>query len=291
VPTPTGLTAQAGIGISNQLSWTAVSGATGYKVEYQTGSSEWTPIQETITATSYTHSGLTEWTTYTYRIKAVMNSDESAYSAAVSRTVGPVPTGVSATAQSSSSISVSWNAVSGAISYKVYYRIGTYGALTQADLATTATSYTHTGLQANTTYWYYITALNSTRNESGYSSAVSATTSSSGSGGGTTTTKLATPTDLREFSDSQSSYVQISWAEVPLAYTYEVYRSTSANGSYSKITVSLGSGTGISSGREIATDSNPRSGTSYYKVRAIPNKTYYPNLAESDLSDYIRVDR
>jgi hypothetical protein len=38
--------------------------------------------------------------------------------------VPSVPTGVSATAQSSSSISVSWSSVSGATSYDVYYEIG-----------------------------------------------------------------------------------------------------------------------------------------------------------------------
>ncbi|GHU73540.1 hypothetical protein FACS189450_13510 [Spirochaetia bacterium] len=94
------------------------------------------------------------------------------------------PTGVTATAQSSSSISVSWNAVSGATSYKVYYEIGSSTTKNLADTVT-GTSYTHTGLQASTTYYYYITAVNSA-GESGYSSSDSATTSSSGGGGGTT---------------------------------------------------------------------------------------------------------
>jgi uncharacterized repeat protein (TIGR02543 family) len=107
-------------------------------------------------------------------------------------------------------------------------------------------------------------------------------------GGGTDTQQLATPTGLQTYAGG--NFVQISWNEVPLAYKYEVYRSTSANGTYSQITVSIGSGTGSSSGKIIANDSSPRSGTSYYKVKALPNTTYYPNIAASNLSDYVSVN-
>jgi cellulose 1,4-beta-cellobiosidase len=86
-PPAPNLTVTAQTGASIRLSWTAAKGATGYKVEYQTGSSEWTPIQETITATSYTHSGLTEGTTYTYHVKALGSAGESDYSPNKSATV------------------------------------------------------------------------------------------------------------------------------------------------------------------------------------------------------------
>jgi fibronectin type 3 domain-containing protein len=183
---PADLTTAAGTGISIRLSWTAVTGATGYKVEYREGSSgEWTPIQEAITSASYTHSGLTEGITYYYRVKAVNSGGESGYSDTASRTalsVPPAPTGVTAVAQSSSSIRVSWNAVSGATSYKVYYTT----ASSTTNLADTVTGmpYTHTGLQAGTTYVYYIAAVNSAGTQSVdylYATA-NATTSSSGGG-------------------------------------------------------------------------------------------------------------
>ena len=93
------------------------------------------------------------------------------------------PTGVTATALSSSSISVTWNAVSGADSYKVYYEKGSSDDKILAGTAN-GTSYTHTGLDANTTYYYYIKAVNSA-GESGYSSASSAKTPSSGGDGDT----------------------------------------------------------------------------------------------------------
>jgi hypothetical protein len=97
-----------------------------------------------------------------------------------------VPAGVTATALSASSISISWSTVSGATSYKVYYEIGSSNTKNLAGTAT-GTSYTHTGLEANTAYCYYIKAINSA-GESGYSaysSSASATTFSGGSSGNT----------------------------------------------------------------------------------------------------------
>jgi hypothetical protein len=67
----------------------------------------------------------------------------------------------------------------------VYYAIGS-STIENFAGNTASTSYTHSGLSANTTYWYYTKAKNSA-GESGYSSAASATTSSSGGGGITLT--------------------------------------------------------------------------------------------------------
>jgi hypothetical protein len=102
-------------------------------------------------------------------------------------TAPSTPTGVTATASSSSSISVSWSAVSGATSYKVYYEVGSSSTKNLAGTAN-STSYTHNGLDASTTYYYYIKAVNNAGDSgySSYSSSASATTSSgSGGSGGT----------------------------------------------------------------------------------------------------------
>ena len=96
------------------------------------------------------------------------------------------PTGVSANATSSSSITISWNAVSGATSYTVYRSTSRSGSFSSVG-TTSSTSFTNTGLSANTTYYYKVTAANS-YGTSGYSSTVSATTQSGGGGGGVTTT-------------------------------------------------------------------------------------------------------
>ena len=90
-------------------------------------------------------------------------------------TIPNTPTGVSAFAQSSSSIFISWNAVSGATSYRVEVRTTSTGVW--SNLTTVSgTSHTHTGLSANTQRWYRVIAINSA-GSSQASQIVNATTS------------------------------------------------------------------------------------------------------------------
>jgi len=90
-------------------------------------------------------------------------------------TVPNAPSNVRAVAVSSTSISVTWNPVSGATSYDVYYETGSM-PITKVNTVS-GTSYTHTGLRPNTAYHYYITAKNNS-GTSDYSSRASATTQS-----------------------------------------------------------------------------------------------------------------
>lgn len=88
--------------------------------------------------------------------------------------VPAVPTGVSASAASSSIINVSWSASTGATSYTVY-RSATSGGTYSSVGTSTSTSFSNTGLAANTTYYYKVAASNSA-GSSAQSAAVSATT-------------------------------------------------------------------------------------------------------------------
>lgn len=97
--------------------------------------------------------------------------------------VPSVPTGVNATALSSNSIRVSWNAVSGAASYRVAIANASQASvgLWNFDEKTDATSITFYGLNTSQTYYFRVIAYNG--NLSGLeSSTVSATTQSGGSG-------------------------------------------------------------------------------------------------------------
>ncbi|GHU73538.1 hypothetical protein FACS189450_13500 [Spirochaetia bacterium] len=278
---PTGVTATALSSSSIRVSWNAAAEATSYKVYYGTSSSAITTLAYTVTSgTSYTHTGLQASTTYYYRVMAVNSAGESDYSSfdyattSSGVTVPSAPTGVTAAAQSTSSIRVSWNAAAGATSYTVWYGLG--GTLSNTVTATTSPA-TVSGLNANTTYVFIVTAHNSA-GRSPDSTSASATTQSAAP------TKLATPTGLSTYVGG--TFIQISWDEVPLAYTYEVYRSTSASGIYSQITVSIGtSGSSV-----IATDSSPRSGYNYYKVKAIP-LSYLTSYTASDLSAYVSANK
>ncbi|MEU7006738.1 glycosyl hydrolase family 18 protein [Streptomyces sp. NPDC046332] len=84
------------------------------------------------------------------------------------------PTGLAAGSPTSTSIPLTWPAVSGATSYKVY-RGGTLAA------TVTGTSYTATGLAPSTSYTFQVSAVNSA-GESAKSTAVTATTTSGGGG-------------------------------------------------------------------------------------------------------------
>lgn len=83
--TPSGLSASAITSSSATVSWTAVSGATSYNVQYKlSSSSTWTTT--TSTTTSKALSGLTASSTYNYQVQAVCASGSSSYSAASSFT-------------------------------------------------------------------------------------------------------------------------------------------------------------------------------------------------------------
>jgi chitodextrinase len=160
------------------LSWTASTdnvGVAGYKV-YRNG----TQIATTAT-TSYSNTGLTASTTYSHTIAAYDSAgNTSAQSAPVSATTlaatdttaPSVPTGLTATAASSSQTNLSWTASTdnvGVAGYRIY-RGGTQIA------TTTGTTYSDTGLTASTTYTYTVAAYDAAGNTSAQSTAASATT-------------------------------------------------------------------------------------------------------------------
>ena len=92
------------------------------------------------------------------------------------------PTGLTATA-SVTSVSLSWNSVSGASSYKVYRGNSPGGSYSQIGTAS-SNSYTDTGLSSGT-YYYRVSAVNSSGVEGPQSSYASATVASGGGGSNT----------------------------------------------------------------------------------------------------------
>ncbi|MGW2726869.1 chitinase [Streptomyces sp. NPDC001494] len=91
-------------------------------------------------------------------------------------TVPSAPSGLTVSGTTSSSVSLSWSAVSGATGYNVY-RNGTKVT------AVTGASATISGLTASTSYSFQVTATNSA-GESAKSGTVTATTAATGGGGG-----------------------------------------------------------------------------------------------------------
>ena len=132
------------------------------------------------------------------------------------------PTNVSASAASSSSITISWYSVTGAAGYFVYRSSSSSGTYNLAGTAYT-NSYTDTGLSASTTYYYRETAVNSSGGESAQSSSTYATTLSSSSpgtdvinltsGSWYSNTLSAGATHSYRFSANAGSTYYISWED------------------------------------------------------------------------------
>ncbi len=208
---PTGLTATAASCSQVNLSWTAStdtggSGLAGYKI-FRGG------VQVATTAlTSYSNTGLSASTSYSYTVAAYDNAgNTSAQSTAASATTPAcadttkpsVPTGLTATAASCSQVNLSWTAStdtggSGLAGYKVF-RGGVQVA------TTTSTSYSNTGLAASTSYSFTVAAYDNAGNTSAQTTAVSATTPACAD-----TTKPSVPTGLTATAAS-CSQVNLSW--------------------------------------------------------------------------------
>ncbi|RCG27830.1 esterase [Sphaerisporangium album] len=87
----------------------------------------------------------------------------------------PAPTGLTVTGTTTTSVSLSWNAVSGASGYNVYRN----GAKVTASPAS-GTTYTDSGLTSGTSYTYAVSAVTSSGAEGARSGTVTATTTGSG---------------------------------------------------------------------------------------------------------------
>ncbi len=181
---PTNLTATAISAGQINLSWTAATdnvGVASYLV-FRNGS----PVGYTNT-TAFSDTGLTATTTYTYTLQALDTSgNNSAYSAAVTATtlavsgdtIAPsVPTGLIASAISSSQINLIWTAATDNVGVTGYTVLRNGTPIGTA----TSTTFSDTGLTAATAYTYTVKAFDAAGNLSAESSPASATTLSSNS--------------------------------------------------------------------------------------------------------------
>ncbi len=174
---PMGLAATAG-NAQVSLVWNASAGATSYNVKRATTSGgPYTTISSPM-ATTFMDATVTNGTKYFYVVSAVNSAGESANSAEVNATpVAPVqppatPTGLAATS-ANASVSLTWNASTGATSYNVKRSTTTGGPYATIASPTTA-SFADTTVTNGTTYFYVVSAMNGS-GQSGNSAQVSAT--------------------------------------------------------------------------------------------------------------------
>jgi fibronectin type 3 domain-containing protein len=225
---PTGLQATAG-NAQVSLSWNTSTGATSYNVKRSnTSGGPYTKISSPTTA-SYTDTGLTNGTPYYYIVTAVNSAGESAASSQATATpttpvtIPAAPTDLQATA-GNTQVSLTWSASAGATSYNVKRSTTSGGPYTKIS-SPEATSYLDTGLTNGTPYYYVVTAVNSA-GESPASSQATATPTAP-------ITIPAAPTDLQ--ATAGNAQVSLTWNASTGATSYNVKRSTTSGGPYTKI--------------------------------------------------------
>jgi hypothetical protein len=157
---PTGLSSNPG-STTATVSWAAVNGATSYAVDYKLNTdANWTSFSTAQTATSANLTGLTASSLYDWRVSATCPSGITSATAAQFTTTAPAvcnaPTGLTST-PGTTTATVSWTAVSGAVSYAVDYKLNSSSTWTNFSTAQTATSANLTGLSASSLYDWRVT--------------------------------------------------------------------------------------------------------------------------------------
>jgi fibronectin type 3 domain-containing protein len=246
LPAPSGLTATPASSTEIDLSWSPVSGATGYAVQRSPdGSTTWTTVG-TPTSTSYNDTGLAAATTYYYRVSATNGGTTSPNSAVVSATTLPspplAPASLTATGASPTEIDLSWSASATATSYRIERSASsTTGWSTLTTVTAPTTSYADDSVSAGSTWYYRVFAI-----DSGGSSAASPVASAF--------TPPATPSGLTA-TPASSTEIDLTWSTAAGATGYTVQRSP--DGSTGWTTIATPTGT-------IYNDTGLTSATTYY---------------------------
>jgi fibronectin type 3 domain-containing protein len=266
---PTGLTATPG-NAQVGLAWTASANATSYNVKRGTTSGGPYTTISSPTAASFTDSSLANGTPYFYVVSAVNAAGQSVNSSEVSaKPTAPsqapaAPSGLLASA-ANAQVSLTWSASATATRYNVKRGTTTGGPYTTVS-SPTATNFTDTGLTNGTTYFYVVTAVNST-GESANSVQASATPVAP-------TQAPAAPTGLT--ATAGNAQVSLTWIASSGATSYNVKRGTTSGGPYtqvSSVTVPSFLDTGLTNGT-----------TYFYVVSAVNSIGESPNSAQTSVT-------
>jgi hypothetical protein len=275
VPTaPTGLTATANGPTQINLSWTASTETGGtigqYLVERCAGSGCTNFVQVgTSTTTTYGDTGLTGSTSYTYRVRAQDNSNNTGpYSNTASATTATptfiAPSALAATASGPTQVGLSWTAATetgGTITQYLVERCTGASCTTFGQIGTTTATtltYTDTGLLGSTVYNYRVRATDGT-NDSGYSNTATATTAAP---------TFTAPSNLTATAAS-STQINLSWTAA-----------TETGGTITQYLIQRCSGASCTSFTQVGTST----GTTYSDSSLTPSTSYSYRVQATDAS-------
>ncbi|MCX8159850.1 MAG: fibronectin type III domain-containing protein [Candidatus Saccharicenans sp.] len=258
---------------SASLAWDdKSSNEDGFKIERKTGATgTWSQIANVgANVNTFQNTGLSEATTYYYRVRAYNSAGDSAYSNELNvLTLPAAPTNLVATAVHERRVNLSWTDSSGGESgFRLERKTGGGNWNTLANLAANVTSYPDTSVVESTTYTYRIFAFNGSGDSAASNEATVVTPD--------LTIPLA-PSDLQATALSASS-VRLNW--VDNAYNedgFKIERKTGAAGTWVQVgTVGLDATSFTDTGLSGLT-------TYYYRVRA------YNNAGDSGYSNEAAV--
>ena len=260
---PSGLTATATSSSQINLGWTDnASDETGFEIERSTDGTNFAKIADVgANTTTYSNTGLNASTRYWYRVRANNSAGASTYTNVADATTQapPVtiprpPSSLTATATSSSQINLGWtDNASDETGFEIERSTDGVNFAKIADVGANTTTYSNTGLNASTRYWYRVRAKNSA-GASSYTNVADATT------------LLAAPAAPTNLTAELADYDQIrlTWGTLSNATNVLVERSTSPTTGFTQIT------------------QQPATSTSYVDLGLNEQTTYYYRIRLSN---------
>jgi titin len=280
--TPTNFTAMAVSSSEITLTWTDNSDELNFSIERSTSASgTYTLIKCTnANETTYTDSWLGHSSTYYYRVRAYKggagncgytpsSSYPQYYSAAAEASATTLvlnaPMNLTATAVSSSEITLTWTDNSDELDFAIERATSPAGTYTLIKCTTdyfNETTYTDKWLGHSSTYYYRVRAYKGGAGNCGYTPSSSYPQYySAAAEASATTLVLNAPTNLTATAVS-SSEIQLSWTDNSDELNFFIERATSATGPYSQIAC-------VNPNVTTYTNSDLDQGTTYYyRVRA-----------------------
>lgn len=250
---------------SNKIGWQIVSGAQCYKLYRKVTTGGWNYLGtiNSGSTSSYTDRTAVMGNSYYYTVRACWKQGNKIQDGVVDGRGLYVQTKKSTpsvrASRNSAGINVSWTSIAGAQGYQIYRKEGTgssYKAIANIQKSN-QTSWVDTSVRAGVTYTYTVKAYCKVGDKVFWSDYDRKGASAQGT--------LVAPS-FKSVQQAANGSVSISWRAVSNALYYDVYRKTSANGSWQKISRVSGTSCTLSNCRQtdrytvVAVNSSARSG-------------------------------